>query len=83
MWGLWIATIHFHQAEDVFPRGAQLQIQLLDFVFQYQFVMGHGFQFGRLSKPVADVFDVEGVHGHVLLMLFMHTVIEVGMFARE
>jgi hypothetical protein len=38
--------------------------------------MGDGFKFGRASKPVAGVFDVERVHGHSLFLLFEYTVIE-------
>ncbi|MEB0048436.1 MULTISPECIES: hypothetical protein [unclassified Pseudomonas] len=69
-------AMHPHQAEDVLSCFAQLQGQFLDFVFQHQFVMGDGFQFGRTSKPVAGVFYFERVHGHALFILFMHTVIE-------
>lgn len=58
--------MHLNQSEDVLAGGAQLQGQLLDFIFQHAVLVGDGFQFGWASKLVAGVFDVEGIHGRRL-----------------
>ena len=68
--------MHLHQPEDIFAGLAQLQGQFLHLVLSHAQEIATGLKLSWAAKPVAGVFDFEGIHGHVLSMLFGYTVIE-------